>query len=151
MILHKGFDLRPSLDQCSNPSTCVCVCVMCAQCCQLCVYLRLTAMPPSTETQTVRIRSITHFASCPLLPLSDIKYHSLLHLSTVKLNFKVFHLPNPAAYSGSHSWWCCGRGKRSQKEVSVIGESQRGRVAFQSRLSFPENASFGCRRARRTR
>lgn len=35
---------------------------------------------------------------------------SIIHCysNTVKLNFKVFHLPNPAALPCSHLWSCCG-------------------------------------------
>lgn len=89
-----------------HTSVCVCGCVYVrSQCSRHSDYFYLAEMPRSTEAQTFQIRSAVHLFFCPLLPLRAAKYRSLLgkkkNNNTVKLNFKVFHVPNPAAFSGS--------------------------------------------------
>lgn len=53
------------------------------------------------ETQTVPIGCIFHSVCCRLLPLGGLRYHSCCS-NTVKLNFKVSHLPDPATFPCSH-------------------------------------------------
>lgn len=62
--------------------------------------------------------------------------------NAVKLNFKVFHLPNPAAFSGSRWWSRCGRGGNGARKKSVwLANLNDVSVAFQSLLSFPKNTA----------
>lgn len=67
------------------------------------------------ETQTVTIGCIFHSVCCLLLPLSGLRYCCCCS-NTVNLNFKVSHLPDPAAFA-NHAVV----GRRSQEELAVIG------------------------------
>lgn len=93
---------------------------------------RLAARPRkhSRATMSFTSSSVLHFLSEPLIFFilflvrereSDSKH------TKKQLNFNVFLLPNPAAFSGSALPSRCGRrGDGGGEEASLIGQSQRG-------------------------
>lgn len=91
----------------------VCVCLF--------VFGRNASQHGGTNNPDQQHRS--HPVSCPLLPLLEVLSITHCYSNTVKLNFKVFHLPNPAAFSGSDSRSRCGRGEtepgRSQRDWRI--------------------------------
>lgn len=101
------------------------------------------------EAQTIRIRRITHLVFCPLLPLCGIKYHLPL-FQRCQTQFQSFSSAKSSCiFRLTLVITLRSRGKRSQKEVSVIGESQRCQCSISKPAIVPEKHSsscfFGCR------